>query len=249
MYGVGLGEEDTNEQMSTRHRCRDLLRSSVWRPCLITWCPCSGHRREGGRERNGLPGWLFVWGWGWGGGDGGNTCDAGTAGEGSGSWAVLELSGTTWDPRGVDGDALDCASTDRPCFVMALSLIFFLTPKIIKTKQKKNAAIHECLFWVDEVSSKHLKVSQLSFNTVEHSVSLSVLILTFPSKIVKWKWKKFASWQQYFLKKEKFLVTVCTYIAAWPAGLHAKHRCPELSWRCAWDVPICYTLSYWLICV
>lgn len=47
--------------------------------------------------------------------------------------------GTRWD-----GDALDCASTDRPCLVMVLLLIFFLTPKIIKTK--KNADIHECLF-------------------------------------------------------------------------------------------------------
>jgi hypothetical protein len=60
---------------------------------------------------------------------------------------VLELSGTTWDPRGVDGDALDCASTDRPCFVMALSLIFFLTPKIIKTKQKKC-----CYTWMSVLS-------------------------------------------------------------------------------------------------
>lgn len=47
--------------------------------------------------------------------------------------------GTRWD-----GDALDCASTDRPCLVMVLLLIFFLTPEIIKTK--KNADIHECLF-------------------------------------------------------------------------------------------------------
>lgn len=56
---------------------------------------------------------------------------AGTAGEASGSRAVLELSGNQVGC----GDALDCASTDRPCLLLA-GLLIILTPKIFNKNKK-----------------------------------------------------------------------------------------------------------------
>lgn len=85
---------------------------------------CGGDRREGGRERNGLPGWLLV-------------CGIGAEVVVMVVIHVIILAQLGKDPFGMDGDTLDCASTDRPCFVMAPSLIFFLAPKIIKTNKQK----------------------------------------------------------------------------------------------------------------
>lgn len=63
---------------------------------------------------------------------GGGTCaGAGTAGEASGSQAVLELSG---NQVGYD-DALDCASTDRSYLLMAVFLVLS-APKILNKNKK-----------------------------------------------------------------------------------------------------------------
>lgn len=63
---------------------------------------------------------------------GGGTCSgAGTAGEASGSQAVLELSGNQVGY----GAALDCASTDRSYLLMAVLLVLS-TPKIMNKNKK-----------------------------------------------------------------------------------------------------------------
>lgn len=140
MKTVGsCGRGDMNEQMNICHRCRNLVRSSVWRALAsVLGVLCSGHRREIGRERNGLPGWLLVWGgWCWGGGNGSNPCSAGTAGEVLG--AGLELSGNQlgwW--------CLRLCVHGQACLVMVLLLIFFLTPKIIKTTKKMLIYMNVC---------------------------------------------------------------------------------------------------------
>lgn len=64
-------------------------------------------------------------------GGGGICAGAGTAGEASGSQAVLELSGNQVGC----GDALDCASTDRSYLLIAVFLVLS-APKILNKNKK-----------------------------------------------------------------------------------------------------------------